>query len=69
MKKWSRAVNAIMRQGFAVSLDDLGFDETDMARFFHSEPDPAQFVRWYAAKYDLDHISACGLGSDIRLGR
>jgi hypothetical protein len=61
-KAWSDCVNAIMKKDYAITLEDAGLSEDDIRDQFRWEPEPAEFVRWYATKYDLDHVSAWGLG-------
>jgi len=50
---WTRRVNAIMTSEYAITLDDVGLDASDIHRYRQSEADPHEFVRWFARKYDL----------------
>ena len=66
---WGDRVNAILREHYAITLEDAGFSEDDIRDYFRREPEPTEFVRWYATKYDLDHLSAWGLGRVSELKR
>jgi hypothetical protein len=60
-KAWSVRVNEIMKKHYAITIEDAGLSEDDIRHHFRGEPDPAAFVKWYATKYDLDHVSTWGI--------
>jgi hypothetical protein len=63
---WTRRANALMKNDYAITLDDVGLDASDIHRYCQSEPNPDQFVRWFARKYDLTSAAEIGVNSADR---
>ena len=56
-----------MKREYAITLDDAGADARDVERYWRGEPGPADFVRWFAEKYDLASVADFGLRRAGRL--
>ncbi len=55
--EWQRDVDARMQKDFAITLGDAGIDRADLSRYFHQKVEFAEFVRWFAEKYDLTSVA------------
>ena len=58
---WIRQVDAILKNEYAISVEDAGLDVADLGKYQQSEPDPNEFVRWFSRKYDLVSTAELGL--------
>jgi hypothetical protein len=59
--QWIRQVDAILKNEYAISVEDAGLDVADLGKYQQSEPDPNEFVRWFSRKYDLVSTAELGL--------
>ena len=50
---WKKLVGELLRREYAITLDDAGLDDDELKRQYNPQQDPADFVRWFATKYDL----------------
>jgi hypothetical protein len=65
-EEWARAVNDLLVDDYAISIDDVGFSDEDALRWFYCEPDPRAFVDWFVTKYDLTSRAEIGLKRQVR---
>lgn len=52
-ERWVEAVDLIMKQDWCIDTADAGLDSADLSRCWREGEDPAEFVSWFAEKYDL----------------
>lgn len=50
---WAKRVGQLLEREYAVTLDDAGLDQEVLDRHYDERSNPADFVRWFAAKFDL----------------
>lgn len=51
--RWLQTVNRLMKRGWCIDIADAGLSEDDLTRYWQNGDDPAEFVAWFADKYDL----------------
>jgi hypothetical protein len=59
--QWIDVVSERLQRSYAITLNDAGLDESDIARFYASEPDPQFFVDWFVRKFDLTSLTEIGV--------
>jgi len=50
---WVRDVDRIMKRDWYIDLSDAGAASEDVLRYWRNIDQPAEFVEWFAEKYDL----------------
>lgn len=50
---WIEKVDRALLSGWALDAADAGLSEEDLLRYWRLGETPDEFVRWFAAKYDL----------------
>jgi hypothetical protein len=50
---WVRAVDRLMKRDWCIDVSDAGLDDDQLARYWRDGGTPAEFVGWFAEKYDL----------------
>ncbi|CAN5338797.1 hypothetical protein BH09PSE1_BH09PSE1_24400 [soil metagenome] len=50
---WIAAVDRLMKRDWCVDTADAGLSDDDLARYWQNGDEPAEFVAWFAEKYDL----------------
>lgn len=50
---WINAVDRHMKQDWCIDTVDAGLSDDDLSRYWQSGDNPAEFVAWFAEKYDL----------------
>ncbi len=50
---WVKEVDQIMARDWCLDLSDAGADSEQVLRYWKFEQTPADFVEWFAEKYDL----------------
>lgn len=50
---WIAAVDQIMRRDWCIDTRDAGLDDDELKRYWRNGDEPAEFVAWFAEKYDL----------------
>jgi hypothetical protein len=51
--RWIKAVSRCMKRDWCIDTADAGLEERDLDSHWRSGDDPAEFVAWFAEKYDL----------------
>ena len=59
--RWAKRVGQLLAREYAITPDDAGLDQAVLDRHYDERSDPADFVRWFAAKFDLISKSELGL--------
>jgi hypothetical protein len=54
--KWRQLSERELKTRYSIDFDDAGLTETDLRSLFESFKVPAEFVEWFAIKYDLTAI-------------
>ena len=57
---WRAAVDQQLREIYCITIKDAGFDEEYMIRHWRSNETPADFIKWFGNKYDLDRRPSVG---------
>ena len=57
VRRWKLQVDAIMKQDFAIDLDEAGASNEDILRYFGFGFSPRAFADWFSEKYDLDRVA------------
>jgi hypothetical protein len=60
--RWAKRVGKLLEREYAVTPDDVGLDQEVLDRHYDERSDPADFVRWFAAKFDLISKSELAFG-------
>lgn len=63
---WKKLVGELLLREYAITLNDAGLDDDELERHYNSQRDPADFVRWFATKYDLTSRSELTFTGRIR---
>jgi hypothetical protein len=50
---WLAAVDVILKRDWCIDLRDAGTSDEDILRYHSWGDTPAEFVEWFAEKYDL----------------
>jgi hypothetical protein len=53
LKAWAAQVDHLMRQDWCIGINDAGLSDDELLRYWRSGEEPAEFVAWFAEKYDL----------------
>lgn len=56
LDKWKCEVDRLMKAFYAIDSCDAGLDDDELQTYAISLPEPADFVSWFADKYDLTPI-------------
>ncbi len=51
--KWLVEVDRLMKRDWFIDSDDAGLDDEQVLRYWRYGDTPAEFVAWFAEKYDL----------------
>lgn len=51
--KWLAEVDRLMKCDWFIDTDDAGLDDEQVVRYWNYGDTPAEFVTWFAEKYDL----------------
>lgn len=51
--RWRDEVDKLLISQFAISIDDAGIDNPELAKAHSQYLSPEEYVRWFADKYDL----------------
>ena len=60
--RWAKKVGQLLERNYAVTAEDAGLDQEVLDRHYDERSDPADFVQWFATKFDLITKSELGLG-------
>lgn len=52
-RRWLAEVDRILRREWRIDSADAGWDREDVLRYWGYGEAPAEFVEWFAEKYDL----------------
>ena len=62
---WVSDVDRLMKRDWYIDTDDAGLDDEQVLRYWKLGDTPAEFVAWFADKYDLyDFRNPWGLSGD-----
>lgn len=50
---WIATANRLMKRDWSIDTADAGLSDDDLTRYWENGDDPAEFVAWFAEKYDL----------------
>ena len=50
---WINAVDRLMKRHWCIDTADAGLSDDDLSRYWENGDTPAEFVAWFAEKYDL----------------
>ncbi len=53
LKAWAAQVDRLMQRDWRLSIADAGLSDDDLIRYWRDGEEPAEFVAWFAEKYDL----------------
>lgn len=53
LKAWAAHVDRLMQRDWCLSIADAGLSDDDLVRYWRDGDEPAEFVAWFAEKYDL----------------
>ena len=53
LEKWLGEVNEIMSADYFIDSEDAGWDKEEIEKYYSFGNNPAEFVAWFAEKYDL----------------
>lgn len=51
--KWVAEVDRLMKRDWYIDTDDAGLDDEQVVSYWEVGDTPAEFVTWFAEKYDL----------------
>ena len=51
--QWTNSVDLILQSDYAVTIEDVGVSEAALRDVWKADETPAEYVRWFARKYDL----------------
>lgn len=54
---WLRRANSDLKTRYSIDFHDAGLDERELRNYAISFPQAAEFVSWFAEKYDLTPLS------------
>lgn len=54
--RWSQAVDRLMKRDWCIGIEDAGIGDDQLERHWRDGEAPADFVAWFAEKYDLIRI-------------
>ena len=56
LKAWAAQVDSIMQRDWCIGITDAGLSDDEILRYWRSGDEPAEFVAWFAEKYNLIHF-------------
>ena len=56
---WKSATDRLLYANYAIDIDDAGIGDSDLRKFWADGETPAEFVKRWARKYDLTHVTDC----------
>lgn len=56
-RAWRREADYALRRGWAIGLEDVGISDEELLKHFQDGAPAAEFVEWFARKYDLIDFS------------
>ena len=54
---WLRQADSDLKARYCIDFHDAGLDERELRKYATNFPQPAEFVSWFAEKYDLTPLS------------
>lgn len=62
---WVMEVDRLMRRDWCIGVVDAGLDATELTKFWGYGESPAEFVAWFAEKYDLIRFEPLPIRSEL----
>lgn len=53
LKAWAAQVDRLMQRDWCIGITDAGLSDDDILRYWRGGDEPAEFVAWFAEKYNL----------------
>ena len=53
VRNWKRRVNSLLKKKYSLDIELSGFSEEQIEGYYRPDLPPAEFVEWFAEKYDL----------------
>ena len=62
---WVMEVDRLMRRDWCIGVVDAGLDAAELTKFWGYGESPAEFVAWFAEKYDLIRFEPLPIRSEL----
>jgi hypothetical protein len=61
---WRRIVDLRLEEVYAITIEDVGFEDEFLKSHWEQKEPPFEFVRWFGDKYDLEPAKPVWLHPD-----